>query len=96
MAFNPDDYYPQPLRGGPFLRNQDFAGAPWVPLNNFDTTQTIESKVRNVPMFQGANETQLQGYIQDAINFAHTNRIGLKADFGNDPVNRAERTYDGH
>lgn len=95
MAFNPDQYYPQ-RPGGPYLRSNDFSGAPWVPLNNFDTTKTIEDKVRNVPMFQGLNEQQVQGYIQDAINFAHTNRLGLKTDFGIDPVNRAADVFDGH
>lgn len=94
-AFNPDDYYPQ-YRGGPFLKNNDFSGAPWVPLNNFDTPKTIADKVRNVTMFQGLNEEQMQGYIQDAIDYAQTNRIGLKADRTNQTVNRSARAYDGH
>lgn len=95
MAFNQDQYYPQ-RPGGPFLRNQDFTGAPWVPLNNFDTPKTVEDKVRNVTMFQGLNDQQVQGYVQDAINFAQTNRIGLKADKTNQTVNRGAEAYDGH
>lgn len=95
MAFNQDQYYPQ-RPGGPYLKSQDFAGAPWVSLTNFDTANTIADKVRNVTMFQGLNEQQIQGYIQNAIDYAHTNRIGLKTDKANDPVNRAAEAYDGH
>lgn len=95
MAFNQDQYYPQ-RPGGPYLSQGDFPGVPRITHNNFDTTKTIADRVRNVPIFQGLNEQQLQGYIQNEIDYAHTNRIGLKTDKGDDPVNRAAEAYDGH
>jgi len=96
MAFNPDQYYPH-RPGGPYLTNGgDYPTLPRVDHTNFDTTDTIEDKVRNISNFQGANEQELQGYIQGEINYAHTNRLSLKTDFGIDPVNRAADVYDGH
>lgn len=95
MAFNPDNYYPNPP-GGPFLSSNDYPGVPRVRHSNFDTTKVLEDRVRKAPIFQGANEQQMQGYIQNEINYAHTNAIGLKSDYGNDPVNRAADVFDGH
>lgn len=82
MAFNPDDYYPQ-RPGGPYLSQADYPAVPRIAHNNFDTEKTIEDKVRNVQIFQGLNDQQLWGYIQDEIEWARTNRVGLKADKGN-------------
>lgn len=95
MAFNQDLYYPQ-RPGGPYLSQGDFPGVPRIVHSNFDTLRSIEDKVRNIGIFQGLNEQQLQGYIQNEIDYAHTNRIGLKADKGDDRVNRAAEAYDGH
>ena len=94
-AFNPDDYYPH-APGGPFLSSADYPGVPRVRHTNFDTQKVLEDRVRNAPIFQGCNEEQMQGYIQNEIDYAHTNAIGLKTDKGNDHVNRSGKTYDGH
>lgn len=82
MAWSPDDYYPR-RPGGPFLSQGDFPTVPRITHNNFDTEKTIEDRVRNVPIFQGLNNQQLWGYIQDEIEYARTNRLGLKTDKGN-------------
>lgn len=90
MAFNPDNYYPH-RPGGPFI-----PAVPRVRHDNFDTPKVIADRVRNLPEFQGANEQEMQGYIQNEIDYAHTNRIGLRADKADDPVNRAADVWDGH
>jgi hypothetical protein len=90
MAFNPNNYYPH-RPGGPFI-----PALPRIIRTNFDTVKTIEDKVRNVSEFQGANEQEMQGYIQNEINRAHTDAVGLKTDYGIDPVNRAADVFDGH
>lgn len=81
-SWSPDDYYPK-YPGGPYLKDGDHTGVPWIIHNNFDTEKTIEDKVRKKRIFQGLNEQQMWGYIQDEINYARTNAIGLKTDSGN-------------
>lgn len=95
MAFNPDQYYPH-RPGGPYLSSADAPGVPRVRHTNFDTPKVLEDRVRRHVIFQGANEQEMQGYIQNEINYAHTNAIGLKTDYGIDPVNRAADVFDGH
>ncbi len=92
MAFNPDLYYPH-RQGGP---PQRILAVPTVRHDNFDTPRVIEDRVRNVTEYQGINEQEIQGYIQVEIDYAQTNRIGLKADRTNQTINRAADTYDGH
>jgi len=88
-------YYPFPP-GGPFLADGDYPALPRTAHSNFDTTKTIEDRVRKKTIFQGLNEQEMQGHIQNEINYAHTNRLGLRADKGDDPVNRAADAHDGH
>lgn len=95
MAFNQDLYYPQ-RPGGPYLSDADYPAVPRVRHTNFDTPQVLADRVRNKSIFQGLNEQQISGYIQNEIDYAHTNSIGLKADKANDPVNRTAEAYDGH
>lgn len=95
MANPQSQYYPH-APGGPFLASNDYPGVPRVRHTNFDTTQVLADRVRRAPIFQGVNEQEMQGYIQNEINYAHTNAIGLKSDFGVDAVNRAADVFDGH
>lgn len=91
MAYNPDLYYPQ-RPGGPYLSTGDHPTVPRITHHNFDTERTIEDRVRNKPIFQGLNEEQMWGYIQDEIEYARTNAIGLKTDKGNARVNTSADT----
>lgn len=93
MAFNPDQYYPQ-RPGGPFLSQGDFPGVPRVVHTNFDTEKVLEDRVRNVPIFQGLNEQQLWGYIENEINYAKSNRIGLWTEKPG-RINKAADTFMG-
>lgn len=92
MAYNPDLYYPHRPGGPP----QFLPALPRIRRDNFDTPRVIEDRVRNLKEFQGINEQEMQGYIQNEINRSHTDAIGLKTDFGIDPVNRAADVFDGH
>ncbi len=92
MAYNPDPYYPHRQNGPP----QRILTVPTVRHDNFDTPRVIEDRVRNVIEYQGINEQEIQGYIQVEIDYAQTNRIGIKADRTNQTINRAADTYDGH
>jgi len=95
MAFDPGLYYPH-APGGPYLADGDYPALPRTRHTNFDTTKVIEDRVRRKTIFQGLNEQEMQGHIQNEINYAHTNAIGLKTDKGDDPVNRAADVFDGH
>lgn len=86
--------YPYPP-GGRTLKPLPRVGRSDNIQDFYMTTKTLEDKVRNLPEFQGANEQEMQGYIQNEINRWHTDRVGLKADYGNDPVNRAADAFDG-
>lgn len=91
-AFNPDQYYPH-RPGGPYI-----PALPRITRTNFDTEKVIEDRVRNLPEFQGANEQEMWGYIQNEIDKSRTDRQGLKpfADGGVARVNKSADTYDGH
>lgn len=78
--------YPTPP-GGPFLSDVDYAALPRTAHSNFDTEKTIEDRVRNKTIFQGLNELEMQGHIQNEINYARTNSIGLYA-YDNGSVDR--------
>lgn len=74
--------------GGPSLSfGPDFLGVPRILHNNFDTEVTIADKVRKAIIFQGANELEMQGYIQNEIDYARTNRLGLYA-YDNGSIDR--------
>lgn len=73
--------YPQ-RPGGPFTGG----GTPRVAHTNFDTEQVIADRIRAKTEYQGANELEIQGYIQDEITYARTNSIGLYA-YNNGGVN---------
>lgn len=78
MAYDPTTYYPHRPGGPPeFLPT-----VPRVRHDNFDTEKVIEDRVRNLKEFQGINEQEMWGYIQNEIEYARTNRIGLKTDKG--------------
>ena len=78
--------YPTPP-GGPFLASTDFSALPRTLHTNFDTEKTIEDKVRKRTIFQGINELEMQGHIQNEINHARTNSLGLYA-YDNGSVGR--------
>lgn len=79
--------------GGPYISiYPDFPTVPRIPHNNFDTEKTIEDKVRKIGIFQGVNELEMQGYIQDEIIYARTNTLGLKA-FDDGSVNRFQEDW---
>lgn len=81
MANPQSQYYPT-RPGGPYLGG----ATPRVVHTNFDTEKTIEDKIRNKTEFQGANEQEMWGYVQDEIVYARTNSIGLYA-YDNGRVN---------
>lgn len=70
--------YPYPP-GGPYLSTENNPGVPRVRHTNFDTEKVLEDRVRRHSIFQGCNELEMQGYIQNEIDYARTNRIGLNA-----------------
>ena len=74
--------YPQ-KPGGPFLGG----ATPRVAHTNFDTEKTIEDRIRAKVEYQGINELEMQGYIQNEIDYARTNRLGLYA-YDNGSVDR--------
>lgn len=82
MAWNPDDYYPK-RPGGPYIPGSP----PRVGRSNniqdyYMTEKTIEDRVRNIPEFQGANEQQMWGYIQNEIDKWRADAIGLQVHKG--------------
>lgn len=88
MAYDPTTYYPHRPGGPPgFL-----PAVPRVRHDNFDTEKVIEDRVRNLKEFQGINEQEMWGYIQNEIEYARTNRIGLKTDKGDARVNTSADT----
>lgn len=66
--------YPQ-RPGGPYTGG----ATPRVAHTNFDTEKVIEDRIRNKTEYQGANDLEMWGYIQDEIAYARTNSIGLYA-----------------
>lgn len=69
--------YPNPP-GGPFLSfGPDSLAVPRIRHTNFDTEKVIEDRVRKHIIFQGVNELQMQGYIQNEIDYARANALGL-------------------
>lgn len=79
--------YPNPP-GGPFLsQGPDSLAVPRVRHSNFDTEKVLEDRVRRHTIFQGVNELQMQGYIQNEIDYARANSIGLYA-YDNGSVDR--------
>lgn len=78
--------YPTPP-GGPFLADRDYPALPRTAHSNFDTEKTIEDRVRNKTIFQGLNELEVQGHIQNEIAYARTNSLGLYA-YDNGSVDR--------
>lgn len=74
--------------GGPTLSfGPDFLVVPRIVHSNFDTEVTIADKVRKAIIFQGCNELEMQGYIQNEIDYARTNRLGLYA-YDNGSIDR--------
>lgn len=74
--------------GGPYLAiPPDFPTVPRISHNNFDTEITIADRVRKIGIFQGVNELEMQGYIQNEIDYARTNRLGLYA-YDNGSIDR--------
>lgn len=78
--------YPE-YPGGPYLSTANNPAVPRISHNNFDTEKTIADKVRKHGIFQGINELEMQGYIQNEIDYARTNRIGLH-DYDDGSVDR--------
>lgn len=73
--------------GGPYLSTADNPGVPRIRHSNFDTEQVIADRVRRHGIFQGCNELEIQGYIQNEIDYARTNAIGLYA-YDNGSIDR--------
>lgn len=86
MANPQSQYYPFPP-GGPFLADADYPALPRTRHTNFDTEKTIEDRVRKKTIFQGINELEMQGHIQNEIAYARTNSLGLYA-YDDGSVNR--------
>lgn len=84
MAVPNYPYYP----GGPFTGGP----TPRVAHTNFDTERTIEDKIRAKTEYQGLNELEIQGYVQDEITYARTNSLGLYA-YDNGTVNRFQEDW---
>lgn len=82
--------------GGPVLPPLPRVGRSNNIQDYFMTEKTLEDKVRNISEFQGANEQEMQGYIQNEINRWRSDAVGLTTHFGNAAVNRAADTFDGH
>lgn len=79
--------YPQ-KPGGPFTGG----ATPRVAHTNFDTEEVIADRVRAKVEYQGINELEMQGYIQNEIAYARTNRLGLRAE-DNGPVNKFQEDW---
>jgi len=79
--------YPQ-RPGGPYTGG----ATPRVAHTNFDTEQVIADRIRAKVEYQGANELEIQGYIQNEIAYARTNRLGLYA-YDDGPVNTFQEDW---